>query len=49
MDVFSTTMVSIRLLNALTHLLQTRALGRYTPGFATALAVPLPYFYVLRR
>ncbi len=47
---FFNTMTSIRLLNALLHLLQTVALRSYTPGVITALLVSLPYsLYVFRR
>ena len=40
---FFKTMISLRLLNALLHLLQTLALRSYAPGTVTALLVSLPY------
>ncbi len=47
---FSNTMLSIRLLNTLLHLLQTLALRSYTLGVVTALLVSLPYsLYVFHR
>ncbi len=47
---FFNIMVSIRLLNALLHLLQTLALRSYAPGVVTDLLVSLPYsLYVFHR
>ena len=47
---FYNTIISLRLLNALLHLLQTLALRSYAPGVVTALLVSLPYsLYVFHR